>query len=34
MLFDESDFLERAATGMAPSWLNLPEPRGFRPKRR
>lgn len=34
MLFDENDLLERTRAGKAPSWLHLPEPRGFKPKRR
>ncbi|MET0588550.1 MAG: UDP-2,3-diacylglucosamine diphosphatase [Novosphingobium sp.] len=34
MLFDENDLLERTPAGKVPSWLHLPEPRGFRPKRR
>lgn len=34
MLFDENDLLERTPAGNVPSWLHLPEPRGFRPKRR
>ena len=34
MLFDENDLLERGRTGKVPSWLHLPEPRGFKPKRR
>jgi UDP-2,3-diacylglucosamine pyrophosphatase LpxH len=34
MLFDESDLLERMSSGKVPSWLHLPEPRSFKPKRR
>ena len=34
MLFDENDLLEPIRAGKVPSWLHLPEPRGFKPKRR